>query len=95
MKSRNLMKAFKNAVENREHIIVLNGYPTGILNHLKLLKKSNVFTNIDDETLTQMKKYSKTQSYYFYDSTKLKNSRIYDVECPKLDLYDDFIDSKT
>ena len=78
--------------------IVLNGSRKGIYDFIKknieklCTIQCTIRTNTTEEELYNLKKnYPNTVSYYFSETLKIKNQRIYDVECPNMSLYDDYI----
>ncbi len=79
--------------------VVINGSRKGMIRssllHIPRIS-SRVVLMVDttEEQLYNLKRnYSSVRSYYLYNPVDLRvgGDKIYDIECPNLSLYDDFI----
>ncbi len=79
--------------------VVINGSRKGMvkygIRHIPRIPSRVVLVvdTTEEEVWTLKRDYSNTRSYYFYDPAdlRLEGDKIYDIKCPNLSLYDDFI----
>ena len=75
--------------------IILNGSSKRAVNNvLRSIPKNAPYLIVVGTTEKRLhslkKKDSRTKAYYIYDPIDVKDRKIFDIECPKLELYDKF-----
>ena len=86
-------------LRSSKKFVVINGSRKGIIKSSfryipRISSRVVLMVDTTEEQLYNLKRnYSNTRSYYLYDPADLrvKGDKIYDIECPNLSLYDDFI----